>query len=108
MKIRLNADKLTNVLGMLGAVLIVQQTYWPELLPRQYVAPILASIVSTFGIATNKRKITILLNGENEQSDKTIEELEAEVERRWQEIEEAISRTERACRARHRGNNHEY
>jgi hypothetical protein len=108
MKIKFNADELTNILGILGAVLIVQQAYWPELLPKQYVAPILASIVSTFGIATNKRKITILFNGENEQTDKTIEELEAEVERKWQEIEEAISKAERTCRARYREKNNEY
>jgi len=104
---KIKADKLTNILGILGAILIIQQTYFPELIPKEYTAPILAGIVSTFGIATNKKKITIWFNGENGQVDKTIDEIETEIERKCQEIEELIERAKRICEIRNKGDRNE-
>jgi hypothetical protein len=100
---QIKADKITNILGILGAILIIQQTYFPELIPKEYTTPILAGIVSVFGIATNKRKVTIWFNGGNGQTDKTIDEIEREIERACQEIEELVERAERVCGARRRG-----
>jgi hypothetical protein len=105
---KIEADKVTNILGIVGAVLIMQQTYFPELIPKEHAAPILAGIMSTFGIASNKRKITIWFNGTNNvtnEQDK-ISELEAEIDRKWQEIEELIEETReicRLCRAKNKG-----
>jgi len=106
---RIETDKLTNILGIIGAVLIIQQTYLPELIPKEYASPVLASIVSTFGLASNKRKITIWFNGTNNQI-KTISELEDEMEKKWQEMEELIEKARRiceVCKARNRGNKNE-
>ena len=106
---RVKADKVTNVLGVFGAMLIIQQTYFPELMAKEYAAPVLACIMSTFGIATNKRKIIIRFNGDNNEASgqKTIDELEAEIEKKWQEIEELIEQAERVCRVRNKGDSNE-
>jgi hypothetical protein len=104
---KIKTDKLTNVLGIIGAIIIIQQTYFPELISKEYTAPILAGIISTFGIATNKRKITIWFNGENGQTDKTIDEIEAEIEKKCQEIEELIEKAEKVCRIRNKGGRNE-
>jgi len=93
MKIR--ADKITNILGIIGAILIIQQTYWPELLPKEHVAPILACIVGTFGMVSNKRKIVISFNGHDHDE---INKVEDEIERKWQEIEELLERLEKIPR----------
>jgi len=104
---KIEADKLTNILGIVGAILIIQQTYLPELIPKEHAAPILAGIMSTFGIASNKRKITIWFNGtSNVINQDKISELEAEIDKKWQEIEELIEETReicKLCRAKNKG-----
>ena len=97
---RVKADKVTNVLGVFGAMLIIQQTYFPELIAKEYAAPVLACIMSTFGIASNKRKITIWFNGTSnvKNGQDKISELEAKIDRKWQEIEELIEETREICR----------
>jgi len=101
---QVKADKITNILGILGAILIIQQTYWPELLPREYVAPILAGIVSTFGMVSNKRKIVISFNDYDHDE---INKLEDEIEKKCHEMEELIERAERVYKAKNGGNQNE-
>jgi hypothetical protein len=92
---KIKADKITNILGIIGAILIIQQTYWPELLPKEHVAPVLACIVGTFGMVSNKRKIVISFNDHDHDE---INKVEDEIERKWQEIEELLERLEKVPR----------
>ena len=101
---QIKTDKITKTLGIFGAILIIQQTYWPELLPKEYVAPILAGIVSTFGAINNKRKIVISFNDHDH--DET-NKLEDEIEKKWKEIEELIEQAERVYRTRNKGDRNE-
>jgi len=102
---QVRTDRITNILGIIGGILIIQQTYWPEKLPKEYVAPILASIVSTYGMVGNRRKIIISFNGhEHDEVDK----LEAEIERKRQEIEELVERKEKASKSKHGRHEDEY
>jgi hypothetical protein len=97
---KIETDKLTNILGIFGAVLIIQQTYFPEVIPREYAAPILACIMSTFGIASNKRKITIWFNGTSNATNEQdkISELEDKIDKKLQEIEELVEEAKETCR----------
>ena len=82
---KVKADSLTTILGLGGALLVVQQTYLPDLLPKEIVAPIAASLVGGYGISTNKEELTIPLT-EQTKKQKRLCELEAELRQLQEEL----------------------
>ena len=87
---KLKGDTVTSSIGIVGALLFMQQTYLPDLLPEEVVIPIVASLLSGYGIATNKNEIEIPFT-EGTVKKKRICELEAELEALRKELEELES-----------------
>lgn len=85
---KLKADSVSSFIGIAGAMLFLQQAYIPELLPKEVVTPIVATLLSSYGIITNKEEIVIPFT-EDQKKKKRICELEAELEALKKELSES-------------------
>lgn len=83
---KVKGDTVTTMLGLAGALLVAQQTYLPELLPREVAAPLVAVLVGGYGVSTNKDEMDIPFT-ENTKKKKRLCELEAEIQQLKEELE---------------------
>lgn len=83
---KLKGDSVTSSIGIVGAILFLQQSYYPELIPEEVVIPIIASLLGGYGVATNKEEIEIPFT-EDTKKKKRICELEAEIAQLKAELE---------------------
>lgn len=56
---KISGDKTTSLMGLFGALLVVQQTWAPELLPPQVAATAGALFIGLGGTACNKKELVI-------------------------------------------------
>lgn len=82
---KVKADQLTSIFGLLGSLLVIQQTYLPELLPDEAVAPIAAALIGSYGISTNKQEVEVPLTNRKKKQDK-IDQLEKEIKQLTEEL----------------------
>lgn len=75
---RINTDKATNVIGFIGALLILQNHYLPELLPDKVSTNLSAILVSVYAAMTNKKELLLFENKNDNNS--RIKELESKIE----------------------------
>ena len=57
---KINTDLTTSISGFIGAIIIAQQTYYPDLIPLEVIGAIGAALVASSGVATNKDVVSIL------------------------------------------------
>lgn len=83
---KIKGDTATTAIGLFAGLLVVQQTYLPDLFPKEYTAPLVATLLGGYGISTNKEEFTIPLT-EQTKKQKRLCELEAEIRQLQEELE---------------------